>query len=318
MRAKATTKLERAVRREDARDAIVALRAEKRRHDLEVARHFYEVDRDLHWIHESCSSIRQFGEKYGFSEREAEVLAGVGKALALAPEMEEKLLAGRITLDAAAAVATILGGPDLLKDGDDWLAEAEVLTLPALQRKVRERIVEIREREPASTVTATMPASGREKFERARVIASRKKRKALSEGETVVVLADHYLDSFDEMRKRLRARRMADTNGGPGGPGSRAVPATEKRKVRMRGEECQFPGCSHRIFVDLAHRRPHAAGGSRESDNLLALCRTHPALFDAGWIRAEGPSDRPEFFERVMTEFGRGWMRVETIRAPPG
>ena len=72
------------------------------------------------------------------------------------------------------------------------------------------------------------------------------------------------------------------------------------------------------IFLDLAHREPHAAGGSRESSNLLLLCRTHHALLDAGWIRAEGASDRPEFYERVMTEFGQGWMKVESIRAPPG
>ena len=241
----------------------------------------------------------------------------------LAPELEDKIVSGRITLDAAAAVATVLADPELLRDDDDWLSEAEQLTLSALQKKVRERIVEVREGEPASTLNATMPASGREKFERARVIASRKERKALTEGETVVVLSDHYLDSFDEERKKPRARRMPDTNGRSGRsehtgrPNGRAVPASEKRKVRMRGEECQFPGCSHRIFVDLAHRRPHAAGGSRESDNLLYLCRTHHALLDAGWIRAEGPSDSPEFFERVMTEFGQGWMRVESIRAPP-
>jgi len=265
MKNRAHAKLDRAVRRDDARDDIVALRTDKRRLDLRMARLFFEIDRDIHWVYESCGSIRQFGEKYGFSGREAAVLAAVGKALTLAPDLEEKLLSGRITLDAAAAVATVLTDPDLLRDDDDWLACAERLTLTELQKKVRERIVEVRQGEPASTLNATMPASGREKFERARTIASRKEKKPLTEGETVEVLSDHYLDSFDEARKKPRARRTPDTNGRAPGKNGRAVPAPSKREVHLRGETCQFPGCDHHIFLDLAHREPHAAGGSRES-----------------------------------------------------
>ena len=96
-------------------------------------------------------------------------------------------------------------------------------------------------------------ATGRYKFERARVIACKKKNKILDEGQTVEVLSDHYLDSFDEDRRKPAARRMADTggSGGNGIPSGRTIPAEVRREVFLRGDparkkpvrKCQFPNC---------------------------------------------------------------------------
>jgi len=286
--------------------------------DVRLAMLFCEIDRSAHYVYEACASVRQFGERHGFSGREAMVYVAAGRAMEHEPEIAPRLLAGRISLDAAATLAPVLADPALRRD-DDWLAEAEQRTTFDLSRKVKERIVEVRHEEPASTILATVPASGRVLFERARTIASRKERKPLSEGETVVVLSDHYLESFDDARKKPRPRRKAAGNGRSLSRGtSRSIPSTEKRAIRGRGERCQFPGCDHLIFLDHAHRVPHAAGGSREASNLLLLCRLHHVLYDAGWIRVEGPSDRPEFYERVRTEGERSWRKVESIRAPPG
>ena len=99
------------------------------------------------------------------------------------------------------------------------------------------------------------------------------------------------------------------------------MPAEVRRKVFARGaapRRCQYPGCDRDIFLNLCHRKPHARGGSREAENLLLLCPVHHALLDAGWIRAEGAAARPEFYERLRTEFGTGWRRVENVRAPAG
>jgi hypothetical protein len=304
-----------AVRRDDLREEIIDVRAERRRVDVRLAKLFREVDRSAHFVYEACSSVRQFGEKHGFSSMEAATYAAAGVALEVRPDLEEKLLAGAVTLDGVALLASILGDPALLRDGDDWIGAAMRLPHRDLRRKVRERIVEVREGGPPSRLDLVVSSCAREKFERARQIASRKKRKALSEGETVEVLSDHYLDSFDPARKKGRKRRMPDTNGRPG----RKVSAAVKRKLSANGDGCQFPGCDCEIFVEIAHLKPHSEGGSREAENLRALCHVHHVLQEAGWIRAEGTAEEPIFFERMMTEFGVvGWVKVENARAPPG
>ena len=69
-------RLERAIRRNDARDAINALRADYWRRQVELAQWFHEVDRGLHYVYESCSSIRQFGELHGFAGVTASFTSG--------------------------------------------------------------------------------------------------------------------------------------------------------------------------------------------------------------------------------------------------
>lgn len=309
------TIVDRAVRRDDLREEIILVRAERRRIDVRLARLFREVDQTAHFVYEACSSVRQFGEKHGFSAAEAATFAAAGRALEVCPELEAQLLAGKVTLDGVALLAQVLGEPGMVRDGDDWIGAAMRLPHRELRRKVRARIVEVREGGPPSRMDLVVSSSAREKFERARQIASRKKRKALSEGETVEVLSDHYLDSFDPARKKGRKRRMPDTNGRSG----RKVPAAVKRKLAANGDGCQFPGCDHEIFVEIAHLKPHSEGGSREAANLRALCHVHHVLQEAGWIRAEGTAEEPVFFERMMTEFGLvGWVKVENARAPPG
>jgi hypothetical protein len=319
--------LDRAVRRDDCREAILGIRGERRRIDVFLARQFYEVDRSIHYVYEQCSSVHQFGEKHGFSSQEAGTLAAAGKSLELVPELEARLLAGRITLDAAAALAKVFENPELMRDGDDWLGKAEKQTLKALRRDIRERIAEVRADGPASSLEITLSSKGREDFERARQIACEKKNRILDEGETVEVLADHYLDSFDEDRRKPAARRMADTSasGGNGIPSGRTIPAEVRREVFLRGDpnrkkpvhKCQFPNCERTMYLQFCHREPHAHGGGREADNILLLCRIHHTLLDEGEIRAEGPADDPTFYERVDTEFGEGWLKVLSARAPP-
>lgn len=279
--------------RRDAEEAeLLGVLREQRGLQLRAARLLAEIDKAAHFVHRGCSSLSQYGEMIGLSGREARVLAAVGKALELEPELEERVLSGKLSLDAAALLVKVLAEPGVRRDGDDWLAWAQEWSAVRLDLEIRKRLREVQSGEPVSVMSAVLTASGRERFERARQLACRKESRVLSEGETVEVLSDHYLDSFDPDRKKARRRRMDSTVGQPG----RRVPAEVVRKVVARqGDRCAVPGCDHKIWMNKAHVVAHRHGGSREEGNLVYLCREHHVLLDLGKLELGGTPERPTF-----------------------
>ena len=296
-----------AVRQDKAEREFLALHRERRELELRAARLLARMDGTYHWAYRGCSSIAQYGEMHGLSGREARMLAAVGKALALQPKLEQEILSGKLSLDAAAALGKVYENPAMVRDGEDWLVWAEQWPLRQLERQIRKRLREVETGEPVTTLTAFLTCSGREMFERARQLACRKENKLLSEGETVEVLSDHYLDSFDPERKTPRARRMANTMGRSG----RHVPAEVSRTVVARqGDRCAVPGCDHDIWMNKAHIDAHSRSGSREAENFHYLCRQHHVFYDRGQLKITGTPDRPLFH----TPDGRV---LEPARAPP-
>jgi len=286
-------KIEQIVRQDEADAALQERHRKRREEDLFAARQLAMIDDSGHFLCVSCASLSEFGEARGLSGREARTLAAVGKALELRPALEEDILSSRLSVEAVAALGRVFENPKLVKDEEDWLKCAEQWSVRRLQREIRKREREAETGQPISTLTAFLTATGRALLERARTIASRKEGRPLSEGETVEVLAAHYLDSFDADRKEPRKRRTPDTTGRPG----RTVPEEVKREVRARphGDRCAVPGCDNEIFLDYAHKRPHWDGGSREARNIHRLCRIHHRLYDAGMLQITGPPDRPVF-----------------------
>lgn len=285
--------IETAQRRDDLEAELAGLRREMRERELRAARNLAGIKASGHFIHRGCSSIAHFGERNGFAGREAWRLAAVGEAMRLEPTLEERILDGRISLDAAAALLKVLSRPELRRADDEWLAWAEEGSTRELETRIRERIVEVESGEPATTMTAVLTASAQLKFERARQVASNKKQKPLTEGQTIEALADHYLDSYDTMRKEPRARRMPSTEGQKG----RHLPAEVARQVHARHRgKCSVPGCDRDVFVQKAHIHAHRFGGSREAHNLIDLCWRHHLMFDHRWIRITGTAERPQFF----------------------
>ncbi len=296
-----------AVRQDQAEREFLALHRERRELELRAARLLARMDGTYHWAYRGCSSVAQYGDMHGLSGREARMLAAVGKALALQPKLEQEILSGKLSLDAAAALGKVYENPAMVRDGEDWLVWAEQWSLKEFERQVRKRLREVETAEPVTTLTVILTSSGRENFERARQLACRKENKLLTEGQTVEVLSDHYLDSFDPARKTPRARRMADTLGRSG----RHVPAAVTREVIARqGDRCAVPGCDHDIFVNLAHILPHCRGGSREALNFHYLCWEHNTLYDRGQLKITGTPDKPVFH---MPD-GRV---LKPVRAPP-
>lgn len=306
----------RAIRRDDLAEELDAALEADRRVDLRRARVFFEVDRDAHFVHEACASVREWGQRHGYSPHEASRFAAVGKALALKPELEELILTGQADLDGVAALAKILSDPALVREGEDWVEMMRRMSTTAFQRAVRERLVEARDGGPATQLNVTLSCENRRKFDRAREVASRKAGAALDEGQTIGVISDFYLDAFDGQRKKAGKRRSPDTTGRPG----RHVPEEVKREVRGRGDGfCPFPGCLNHIWLDFMHRDSHASGGSREAPNVMEGCRKHHTMLDFGWIKVTGPSDDPTWWRRVRDEDGNwSWERVEGPRDPPG
>ena len=258
-----------------------------------MSRHFAVV---------GCASVGHFGEVTGFSGREARMLAAAGRAVAKRPALKEEVLSGRLSMGAAAALLRILERPGLMRPGDDWLVWAATWPLGRLLEEIRKRRREAKEQEKAVVVHAVLTESGKEKLDRAQVLASRKAKRKLCVGETVEACVEHYLDAHDFERKEPGSRRMPDTtNGQP----RRNIPAEERRKILEReGDRCIVPGCDHRIWLEMAHIDPHRFGGSREASNLHLPCREHHVLYDARWLLARGPAESPVFSNRFGHVFG--------------
>ncbi len=281
-------------RREDeAHSRMLCILDEMRRLRVELARLFATLDDSAHFLFEGAASIAECGERHGIPGREARALADAGRSFAVAPALEEKVLAGRISVEAAGAVGRVLRNPVLQRPGDDWMLWAETLTAREVQQRVRLREEEARIGGPAIPVTVHLSARGKGDFDRSRALLSRKASRAFTEGETVEALADYFLTHEDPLRRRPGKRRVPDT---AGRPGRRYVPAEVRREVARRTEDsCAVLRCGHQVFLNNAHRRPHALGGSREERNLLRLCYRHHRMLDSGRMRVRGLSHAPEF-----------------------
>ena len=104
-------KVDRAVREDAAHAEVLALRREKRTQEVRLARLFHKIDESVAFVYYACSSIPDYGTRFGYSPEEARALARVGAALEVVPVLEGKLLDGSLTFDAAAVVARIIVHP---------------------------------------------------------------------------------------------------------------------------------------------------------------------------------------------------------------
>ena len=285
--------LEDAALDDEAEAGLLDQHRQERRIQLRAAGFLRRIEAKRHFALKGASSIAHYGELHGRSGREARMLAAAGRVAELCPEIEEKILCGAISMEAAAALRPIYENPALVRVGDDWLAWAEKSSARDLDRAVRKRVREAESGEKVSTFTALLTASAWEKFARAWTLVCRKAKARLSRGQTVEALTDHYLKSFDPDLKTPRKRRTPDTAGHPG----RHVPEEVKRAVRGRphGDRCAVPGCDHHIFLNYCHIRPHRFGGGREPEDLQYLCWPHHLLYDEGLLKITGTPERPIF-----------------------
>ncbi len=246
---------------------------------------------DLAAMHRSCAFLRHgatsfplYCETFGLAGVEGLQLEALAKCADRYPALALQVASGRTTLPAAAAVARLLAEPDLLREGDDWLGWAAGEPTRDVLDRVRRRREEARWRRGVFPLRAYLSRRGADLLLRAREVSGRSAGRALSEGETIEVVADDFLDRRDGVRRarRLAARESADRSPPPR-PGSRRIPGAEKRKVILEGgDRCRVAGCGNGTFLDYCHRRPFREGGENAAGNLLRLCRLHHRQFDGG------------------------------------
>jgi hypothetical protein len=315
--------IERAQRNEAAKQRFLASVAALRRGALDAAKALVEIDRCGAFVFEGCASIGEFGERHGVSAEEARHLLSLGKALAASPQLEGLVTSGQTSLASASLLGEVLGNPAMARPGDDWLGASTALSTRELRRHVAQRRAEVENGdEPVVPRTLRAPERGWDKFDRACAIASRKEKRLLSEGQALVAISDHYLDSFDPARRGERPRpspspSTAERRG-------RHVPAAVEREIRARdGDRCALPFCDNEVFLENAHVLAYARGGNQESDNLVRLCSRHHAMFDAGRIRLVGPADSAEFTDAEGRSLSRrhrppeGPTNGDGARGPP-
>ena len=63
---------------------------------------------------------------------------------------------------------------------------------------------------------------------------------------------------------------------------SRIIPPAMRRALKARDENCRFPGCTHKYYIDGHHIKHWSDGGETSLDNLVLLCRHHHRLVQEG------------------------------------
>ncbi|HET6201729.1 MAG TPA: HNH endonuclease signature motif containing protein [Planctomycetota bacterium] len=91
------------------------------------------------------------------------------------------------------------------------------------------------------------------------------------------------------------------------GRAGKSVAPKARRAVLLRdGHRCVVPGCTNRLWLEVHHLVPRAAGGSNEAGNLATLCGRHHGLVHEGSLRSmRGEMGRLRWFGRTGREIGR-------------
>ena len=54
------------------------------------------------------------------------------------------------------------------------------------------------------------------------------------------------------------------------------------RRAQQCNDNCRFPGCTHKYYIDGHHIKHWSTGGETSLDNLVQLCRHHHRLVHEG------------------------------------
>ncbi len=298
--------------------ALQGLRRSIRTLQVEAAGRFARIQRTGSFLFHAATSIGEYGEKSGWCAMEARLLASTGEALEKVPTLAEGMIEGLHCPEKVASFDRVLQDPSLVRPDDDWPGLLSTLTARNLRDEVRRRQAENRSG-MAFPLKAWLSPAGAESFLRTREITVRKAGRPLTEGESLEMVFDDYLDRHDPVRQAARAAVrgvVADPDAGPtvvAAPGpdrtqarTRALPAAEKHALLLRdGDRCTVEGCDERVTLENAHRVPFRRGGANTARNLLRLCRRHHELLDSGTWKIVGSPGREVLVDRTGTVVGR-------------
>ena len=267
---------------------------------IRLARQLVVLDRDKAFVVEDCSSIGHFGVMHGGDPGETRQFCDVGYALEAFPGLEGHLRAGEIPFRSAVALGRLCRTEGAIRPEDEWIQAARTSSATDLWRAVRARIEEVQQGVAAvSELTIYVTEKTRKAFDRACVLESRRARTVLTRGQVFARIVERILDLEDPNRVRPGKRRLGPTSELPD---SRTIPQEVRRLLRKRsGDQCEFPGCTHKVFIQKAHLgKSKAAGGGQEIQDLGDLCDVHHTMRDAGRFQLVGWTTefRPLFRQR--------------------
>ncbi|MHC4940854.1 MAG: hypothetical protein ACYTHK_18075 [Planctomycetota bacterium] len=269
--------------------------------EVRVAKAMANVERNRAYLRRGHKSIESWAAEYGYGPRQVRHLLEIGRALLGTPALEEKVHAGAVTTEGAAQVGRVVraGG-----DPAEWLAKAESMPPWQLAQAATRAIEEARQDETTFPLRFQVTRTAYEGFFRARLLMSRGKRAALTDGQTFARLVDDYLERHDPRRKPLPKRKAGAAFG-------RYISARVVAEVERRsGGNCEI--CGERRAIEKMHLAvPHALGGGREAENIGDGCHFCHTMLDAGIIEFAG------FDETGKPEFVVHADRLVRERAPP-
>jgi Arc/MetJ family transcription regulator len=176
---------------------------------IEAARHYDFFE---------CESVREYGEReLSLSAREAMDLAAIGRALALFEGLEDRVLDGRTSAEAAAVLARLGSHPDALREDDPkhsraaWLVRAQETSANVLRKMVEHRLSEVDERKRSFTRTIRFDEQGIQDLQRTRELASPSEREVVGPSEAVGLALRQYVKTKDMLERKEGTRRMGWT-----------------------------------------------------------------------------------------------------------
>lgn len=294
-------------------------------HQLEMARLFGAILVSGEYVERGSATLVEYARRLGYHGARAIVLARLGQAIQVQPDLADRVLERSIPIENAETIARMIADPRF-RDLEDWPGLAGNCDLPSLKALIAQRVEQVHQEEQRlRLVQLFLTDQAVEKLERARRVASQRSGRDLTSSQAVEVTVEEYLARHDGKEKTRRAPKGQSAGEPASDPvprrRSRHVPKSVEHMVRERARHrCEVPGCTCTTGLELCHRRWWSRGGEHHPRNIVLLCHRHHVLFDAGLLTCIGFADdgRPIFrlpggeVLRPKPAPGRG------AREPPG
>lgn len=268
-------------------------------HELLLADLFSQVIESGEYFEQGAASLVEYARRRGHHGARAIVLARLGQAIRVCPDLAERLRSGSIHIESAETIAAVVANP-ATRELEDWLDLAENCELKALRNVVHLRREEAkRQGEKLKAVPLLLTDDEIRKVRRVREIASQRLHRQLTESQGVVVAMDDFLERRDPERK-ARQSEASPSQDAASNECTEAVPDSEPARrryipkevehaVRERaGHHCEVPGCTATTGLELCHIRAWSRGGEHSPRNLVLLCHRHHVMLDAEHISCLG------------------------------
>jgi hypothetical protein len=282
--------------RDDATDAWLRGNSPRwREEDVARAKAMAQMDAQRAWSFCDCASLVEYGRLLGLCAQRTRAYAAAGRAMEACPEAEQLVLDGRVCFMTLAAAAPLFtDGRLCLRDAAgeprgaswtlNWLKDRTEREVRSTLHKLRE---ELRVGAQTEARTIYLSSGGVGDLERTQTLLGRRKERVVSQSEAVQHTLRDWLSRNDPLETKPGTRRTPPMHARSDGTRNpRGLPAeVERALMSMHGDRCAIEGCDHHIWLQNAHKTPHALGGGNEREDLIRLCVIHHAMWDHGEMR---------------------------------